>query len=382
MNGLRLTRRGVGALVIAPVLLAAGLVLGLPVLAGLGGFVLGAVLVALVPALVRLRPTVRRTVHPRRLERGDRATAMLVVRNDSAQRRPSFVARDRVGGEPVDVVVPALGPGATSEHRYPVAADRRGRIDIGPLTVERSDLLGLARSRADMGEEGALWVHPRRHPLRAVGGGRLRPHHEGVLPVRPVRGSNDLRSLREYVPGDELRHVHWRASARASTLLVREYVDPVRPHCTVVLDERVSALSPEAFEEAVEVAASVVWAAVEQEHRVALHAGEPGRPAGGTEAARTLLDRLAAVTQRPDADPAQVLDGLGRDAAAGWLVLVGGAGDPALLARVAALRARFAPVTVFDLSGWPESASAPGVLTVRATRAADAVAAWNRRAAA
>ena len=74
-------------------------------------------------------------------------------------------------------------------------------MDVGPLSVERSDLLGLARSRTDVGDATSPWVHPRRHPVQVTGGGRLRHHHEGVLPDQPVRGTNDLRSLREYVPG-------------------------------------------------------------------------------------------------------------------------------------------------------------------------------------
>ena len=36
--------------------------------------------------------------------------------------------------------------------------------------------------------------------------------------------------------------MHWRASARAGQLLVREYVDPVQPQCTVVLDDRAAAV--------------------------------------------------------------------------------------------------------------------------------------------
>lgn len=378
MSGLRPTRRGVTLAVLAVVLLGAGLALGNPVLRGLGGFAAGAVAVALVPSLVRLRPAVDRTVRPARLERGEHATARLVVGNDSDQRQPGFTALDRVGGGVIEVLVPALGPGESSEHLYDIPAQRRGRVEVGPLTVERADPLGLARSRTEVGDVQALWVHPRRHDVRVAQGGGLRHHHEGVPAHRPLRGSADIRSLREYVPGDELRHVHWRASARTGRLVVREYVDPVQPHTTVVLDNRAAALGPDAFEEAVEVAASIVWSATVAGHRVALCTAEGDTHHAGEhpETVAPLLDRLSAVTPAEQADLARTLAVTVRGQRGGWLAVVTGAADREVLAQLVGLRG-FSPVTVFDVSGWPEGPPTPGVVTIRGATAQAAISTWN-----
>jgi uncharacterized protein (DUF58 family) len=219
-----------------------------------------------------------------------------------------------------------------------------------------------------------LWVLPRRHPVRVAGGGRLRHHHEGLVPDRPLRGSTDLRAVREYVPGDELRLVHWRASARVGKLLVREYVDPVQPHCTVLLDTRAGALDADAFEEAVEVAASVLWSAARAGHRIAL-ATAGADPDDGVPP----LDRLASVAQAADQDLVRALDVLRRGPRGGWLVLVTGAAQPPVLAGLAALRGGFAPITVFDVSGWGESVDAPGIVTVRGRTARAALDLWNGR---
>lgn len=379
MSGPRPTRRGVGVAVAGVALLAGGLVLGHPVLRGLGGFALGAFALATVPRLVRLRPTAARTVHPLHLERGERASARLVVRNDRNQRQPAFVALDRLGGTVTEIAVPALPAGGTSEHVYDVPTHRRGRLEIGPLTVQRSDPLGLARSRVDLGDLQAIWVHPRRLPVQVAGGGRLRHHHEGVVADRPLRGSTDLRSLREYVPGDELRHVHAMASARTGTLVVRELVDPVQPHCTIMLDNRPGVLDPDAFEEAVEVAASVAWAAAAEGHRVLLCTAEGDTVHGGErpEATQPVLDRLASVGQVEGADLVRALDVATRGGRGGWLVVATGPADRGVLARLMGMSG-FDPITVFDVSGWPEAPASPGITTIRGGTAREAVARWNR----
>ncbi|OLT25824.1 hypothetical protein BJF79_43970 [Actinomadura sp. CNU-125] len=58
--------------------------------------------------------------------------------------------------------------------------------------------------------------------------------------------------------GDELRHVHWKSSARTGTLMVRQLVDASLPTTTVVLEARPERWpEPDDFELAVDVAASV-----------------------------------------------------------------------------------------------------------------------------
>ena len=72
------------------------------------------------------------------------------------------------------------------------------------------------------------------------------------------RGTLTFHSLREYTPGDDIRRVHWRSSARTGTLMVREHVDTSLPSTVVVLDTRANRYRDESFEDAVDVAASVV----------------------------------------------------------------------------------------------------------------------------
>jgi uncharacterized protein (DUF58 family) len=373
----RLTARGAVVLSGAVVLLVLGVALNLPLLRALAGTALGAVALAFVPTAGKLRLGVTRAVHPDRVDMGQPAFAELVVRNRTHSRRPGFTALDEVGSQVRPVPVRSLPPGGSARYRYELPTTRRGRIPIGPLTVERADLLGLVGRRQAVGGETHVWVHPRRHPVRLAEAGRARHHHEGAPPPHPMAGAMDLRALRPYVPGDELRHLHWKATARTGQLIVREYVDPAQPWCVVVLDTRRDVLDADAFEAAVEVVASVLWAAAEQDRpvRLAMTSGLVLDVRSGTTGLRAAADQLCLVGQ----DTAAALDlaTVGARLGDGWFVHVGGPPGEAVAVQAAryAEAIAFDVSAAFDLSDTAEPAG--GLLTIRERDAAQALRRWN-----
>lgn len=371
---MRPTRRGIAVLVCAVALYLTGLALGMTLLRALGGCALGAFLVAVAPVFSRVRPAVARAVHPDRVQRGGTAFAELVVGNGGAVRQAAFIACDTIGDEVREISVRALPAGGSARYRYEIPTDRRGRIPLGPLSIERSDLLGLARARGEIGEVTELRVYPKRHPVRLSSAGRARHHHEGEPPPQSMRGSTDLRALREYVIGDERRHLHWKATARTGQLMVREYADPAQPWMVVLLDTRSTVLPTERFEEAVEIVASLLW-----------EAGEKGRPSrlctasglrhdvvGGARGIREVLDLLCEVRQEDGVKIGLDLGGLGGMQGDGLLVYVGGAGR-----EVRVPGRRFARTVAFDLTANTVSRGSDGLLTVRAPTAVEALATWN-----
>src|SRR5689334_18190219 len=154
----------------------------------------------------------------------------------------------------------------------------------------------------------SVWVHPRIHLLRAVPAGMARSL-DGRIDKVP-QGTITFDSLREYVVGDELRRVHWRSSAKAGTLMVREQLDTSEPSLVVLLDDRTPAQLDASFEECCEAAASIVAAAVREDVPVQLHLvtgllPTPG-PSDGAENPRKtrlgagpFLDVLTEATPRP-----------------------------------------------------------------------------------
>jgi len=153
----------------------------------------------------------------------------VVVRIRNAGRRASPAVRvvDRIPWrerqEPLALdSIPATARRREIELGYTLHPPRRGRFEIGPLVVEHEDWFGFARERLELGGTHTLLVVPE---LVALAGEVLRPAQgDGaeILARSVVAGRDDDLSTREYRPGDALRRVHWRASARHGELMVRQ----------------------------------------------------------------------------------------------------------------------------------------------------------------
>jgi len=357
-----------------------GWALGYRVLVLLAGGGLAMLLVAGAVVAVRPRVDLTRTVQPDRVTVGQPAWGRLVVRNLARWPSPGFVAVDHVGGDRVEVAVPTIAHGGSRTLRYPIPTRRRGRLRLGPLTVERRDPFGLFRRSQRLAADLTLWVHPQVHPARPLPVGSV-PDFEGRRAELARGGTMTFSSLREYQPGDDPRRIHWKSTARTGTLMVRELVDTTEPTTTVVLDTRSAALGPEVFEHAVEVAASVANAAIlaGRPARLLIPGEDSARLA--EDGAHSLLDRLAAVQQNTD-DPTALLFAVERAPAGGALVVVTGAREPVLLAKLGEQRRRFAPVVVVTLLADADAPvparRRPGMAVLSGRTGAEAVAAWDR----
>ena len=139
---------------------------------------------------------------------------------------------------------------ATVETRIELSA--RGIYDFEDLTVSQRDALGLLETARDPAPQGRVLVYPTLYPLR--GDRRLERLFADVSP--PER--QEFERLREYVPGDPLRHVHWKSSAKGDGYLVMEFA-PTRRNETVSI---VADGPREGVDEMAAAAASIVVAAV------------------------------------------------------------------------------------------------------------------------
>ena len=148
-------------------------------------------------------------------------------------------------------------PDGEVEIRVEALARRRGHVRLRGLTLARTDPLGLVRALRPIAAPDTLLVLPRRYPLPAVtlpGARRYQPG--GIALASSVGDSEEFVSLREYRPGDPLKRIHWRSSARAGRAVVREHHDEFFVRHGLVLDTFMPAGAEDGFEDAVSVAAS------------------------------------------------------------------------------------------------------------------------------
>ncbi len=95
-------------------------------------------------------------------------------------------------------------------------------------------------------------------PPPDIGGLDLDRDHPAVR--ARVETSGDFMTLREYAPGDDLRHVHWRSTARRGHLMMRQNETRRRAPVLLMLDVRPVAHDRASFERAVEAVASIATA--------------------------------------------------------------------------------------------------------------------------
>jgi uncharacterized protein (DUF58 family) len=383
----RLSARGYGLLVAGALLLAAGFAFDYRELAALGTAAVVAVAGALGFVAWRPRLTVDRVADPDRVTRGEPSVVTLGVANASRFFGANLVARDRLtpgGSVPVPLV--RLRPGRTTGVTYPVPTRRRGVVQVGPLEISRRDPLGLVGVVRQYGDSTTVWVRPRSHPIAAVPVGLSRSMDGRV--DRVPQGSITFAALREYVVGDDLRHVHWRTSARIGELMVREHVDTSLPRVVILLDDRSEAHVPmigdeSTFEAACEAAASVLVAAVREDVHVEIQLVSGTATLAGHGDVGPMLDLLAEADPAPGHDLAAAVERMRVRRVGDTLLYLSGPPNDADLGRIATLRGAYPSIiaAVFGPVRGPGVehglSTTAGLLVVSAADGLDFATAWD-----
>ncbi len=270
----------------------------------------------------------------------------------------------------------SLGPGRRCTLHYELQGRRRGLYELGPLRLSSGDLLGQEEYRREDTAHDTLTVYPRIVPLQHLGLPSLSPMGQIRSRERLYADPARVGGIRDYIPGDNVRDIHWSASAAAGSLQVKIYEPAMSLPTAVLLDLTLApydrAQGPPATELGIVVAASLAAALGQARQEIALYTnGHDPLSADGGIIGLTLgrgqahlvriLELLARIKAVPDASSGELRETARTRLPWGaTLVAIGPAGDASDEAGLLSLRrAGFSVVRI--VLGRPGPASAHGL---------------------
>ena len=161
--------------------------------------------------------------------------------------------------------------------RYQIPLRSRGYYHLAACELRAGDLFGVYRRQREEEASQWLWVYPEVLPLDRLDLPQLRPHGERRGGQRLFDDPTRLQTVRDYRPGDPLKRIDWKATARRQAVQTRVY-EPASDLVAVValnvstLPVAWQGFYGDIFERAVSVAASLSTAWSESRR-----AGRPDR---------------------------------------------------------------------------------------------------------
>ena len=230
--------------------------------------------------------------------------------HNDARRAARLVLRELrpeiLGGleAPRAVRVPSQGDQSDVVHVGPV---RRGHETAGEFTIDSIGPMGLGLVRSKLALPWDVRVYPVLTTLRrrAAVAQALRRREQGRQPFRRLGEGRLFESLRDFVPGDDPRHVDWKATARRRKMITRQFEAERRQQVLLVLDAgrllTADVAGSARMDAVVQAALELAYAAAQHDDNVGIMVFADGvkhfvAPQRGRRGLKQVLDVLADVT--------------------------------------------------------------------------------------
>jgi len=171
--------------------------------------------------------TIRREFARRFAIGGESLVTIHVANNGQAvlhlRLKDEYPPEMRLGGEREAGFI--LDPRTSAEFTYNLTPSKRGNFRFGTTAVRYLSRLGLVWCQTERGEGQAVKVYPNMRRAREIELKALGARSFLAIQRRAVRRGEgrEFESMRDYVRGDELRHISWTATARRGRLTTRQY---------------------------------------------------------------------------------------------------------------------------------------------------------------
>ncbi|MEX0845195.1 MAG: DUF58 domain-containing protein, partial [Balneolaceae bacterium] len=124
------------------------------------------------------------------------------------------------------------------EFKYELRPTERGEFDFGNINVFVISVIGFVRRKISLAAQQTVPVYPsfiqmRKFEMYAISN---RLTDVGIKKIRRVGHTMEFDQIREYVQGDDVRSINWKATARANDLMVNQYQDERSQNVINVID--------------------------------------------------------------------------------------------------------------------------------------------------
>lgn len=137
---------------------------------------------------------------------------------------------------------------------YKLRFPRRGYHKIGPLMLETGDFFGLQRRFRTDDKQEYITVLPSVVYIKSFQVSTRRPHGPVRVSHKIYEDPTRIYGIREYVPGDPIKSIHWKVSAKANKLQVKTYEPATVLGATLAIDMFEDNYLPQNREERMELA--------------------------------------------------------------------------------------------------------------------------------
>ena len=132
-----------------------------------------------------------------------------------------------------------LNPQSITEKIYSVRPTERGVYTFGFLNIYVSTKLDLFRKRYRFDNQKAVPTYPsfiqmRKYELLAI---HNKLHLHGLKKIRRIGHTTEFEHIKEYVFGDDIRTINWKATAKRNQLMVNQYQDEKSQNVYLIIDK-------------------------------------------------------------------------------------------------------------------------------------------------
>lgn len=263
------------------------------------GLMCSVLVIAWVALRVNLAALTLAVNFPEPIYAGQAAKAVLTVSNAkrylSSYSLHVLMPEGARGRGQVTIVAPGASASCVAEAYFP----RRGVYSYSDFFIESTFPFLFFTKRIRVPLSGDVVVYPAL--MEVDEDALLSGQGDDAWTLRPGRGE-ELLSIRQFGAGDDMKMIHWKATAKADKLMVKDFSESTPKMVTIIIDDSLPEM-PEVFERAVSYAASAAWKFIEQGYYVRLLSCNHRLPYGiGMEQLFRILDMLAMITEQGTSD--------------------------------------------------------------------------------